>query len=515
MFKNFTNIRPLVLLLPMSVFITAAGLSLTAPEILLDTASRINTWILETFYNAFTVSVSLFFITVIWAYTSKLGRVRIGGKDAKPLLSRWNWSAITICTTIATGLLFWGSAEPMFHIYSPGGRDIIPASVEAKEFALTSMFMHWAFSPYAIYTVAGITFALTIHNKKLPSSVGGPVTILLGQPAPKVVTGFLDICILLALILGMAASLGSGALLLSGGVITYLGFGDSSHLLSIIIAMIMVTVLISSLSGLMKGIRILSDINFKFFLLLLAYLFILGPTGEIISQGASASINYMLEFTDRSLTIGVADNPEWAKAWTIFYWANWLAWAPVTTLFLGRIARGYTVRQFIMTNFFIPSLFAMVWMSVLGVFTMETNESLGGLLKTALDTKGPESVVFEAMSTLPGAMFVIPLLLILTFISYVTAADSNTEAIAVLCEKHEEESASNDTETSNTDVFTGKVIRIIWIALLGTTAWVMVSRSGVDGVRMLSNLGGLPGLFVVLILNFSLIKMGRNPQTLD
>lgn len=492
----------------MALLLVAVVASFIDMEGFLELATRINTWILDTFSTVFSAAVFGFVLTCIWVFFSPLGKVRIGGEDAKPLLSRWNWFAITLCTTIAIGILFWGTAEPMYHVYDSGARDIVPQSPEAVQFSLVSLFMHWAFSPYAIYTVPALCFALVYHNMKKPYSMSGPINVLIGRDMSARMSASLDATILLSLVLGMAANLGACMLLLSGGVSKMTGLPSSALLLAFIALAIVVAVLISSLSGLTKGIRVLSDINIKVFFAFVAFVFVCGPTLYILREGAGAVLGYIVEFVPRSLVIGQSGDREWANAWTIFYWANWLAWAPVTAMFLGRIARGYTVRAFIAINFIAPSLFAIVWMSVFGGFALSINASTNGSLKAALDAGGPEAVIFEALSTLPMGALLVPLLIALSFLSYVTAADSNTEAIAMICERPDNNLASKAVPK------TRPVLKIIWVTVLVSTAWMMTATSGIDGVRMLSNLGGLPALFVVIALNFTLIKLSLKPKLL-
>lgn len=498
------TIRPLVLFMPMTLLVAAVVASFIDMDGFLKLATRTNGWILDTFSTVFSTAVFGFVLTCIWVFFSPIGKVRIGGESATPLLSRWSWFSITMCTTIAIGILFWGTAEPMYHLYDVGTRDIIPQSPEAVRFSLVSLFMHWAFSPYAIYTVPALCFALVYHNMDKPYSMSGPINVLTGRDMPNRASEGLDAIILLSLILGMAANLGACMLLLSGGITKMTGAASSTFLLAGIAFAIVVVVLLSSLSGLNKGIRILSDWNAKIFFAFLAFVFICGPTLYILREGAGAVLGYALEFIPRSFVIGDASDRDWANAWTIFYWANWLAWAPVTAMFLGRIAKGYTVRAFIGVNFIAPALFAIVWMSVFGGFALSVNASTNGTLKTALDTGGPEAVLFEALTALPMGVLLIPLLVALSFLSYVTAADSNTEAIAMICEKPDVTPSPKTRPT----------LKIIWVSLLVSTAWIMTAYSGIDGVRMLSNLGGLPALFVVIALNFTLIKLSLKPSLL-
>ena len=496
------QIRLFVMLVPMLVFLAAAVASLIDLETFLAFARALNTWIVTNFSVAIVWAVFGFVLTCLAVVISPLGKVKIGGPDAEPLLSKWNWFAITLCTTIAIGILFWAMAEPLTHMYQPGGRDIAPGSEEAQRFALVSLYMHWAVSPYAIYTVAGLTFALSYHNLGKAYSVSGPFGALFGRPIPKPVGSVLDASILMALIMGMAASLGAGMLLLSGGLAEMTGRPNGPFLMAVVAGAIGLLVLISSLSGLMRGIRILSDWNVRFFFAFVAFIFIFGPTQAILVDGGQAIGAYVLDFIPRSLFIGKASQDEsWAYDWTIVYFANWLAWAPVTAMFLGRIARGYTVRIYVLMNWVFPSLFAIVWMSVFGVFALETEASTGGALSQVMAELGIEAVIFEALKSLPGYTVMIVLLLFLSFISYVTAADSNTEAIAEICRQHAE-GESLEAKVGGAS----PVLKITWVGVLVITAWTMVAYSGVDGVRMLSNVGGLPALFIVVGLQLTLLR---------
>ncbi|MEO1661028.1 MAG: BCCT family transporter [Pseudomonadota bacterium] len=507
------SLRLFVILVPMTIFIAAAVSSLVDLEAFFAFAKAINDWILDTFSTVISWAVFGFVLTCFAVVVSPLGRVKIGGADAQPLLKPWSWFSITLCTTIATGILFWAMAEPLYHLYDPGGagRGIEASSAAAQQFSLVSLFMHWTISPYAIYTVAALTFALAYHNLGKPYSVSGPFVALIGRPLPAPVAAVLDAAILLALIMGMAASLGAGMLLLSGGIANVTGLPSGPLSLALVAIGIGCVVLISSLTGLMRGIRVLSVANIWFFFVFIGFILVFGPTKAMAVQGGQAVIGYVGEFLDRSLMIGAASGDgEWAKSWTTFYFANWLAWAPVTAMFLGRIARGYSVRAFVLVNLILPAIFSMFWMSAFGVFAMETDLTQGGILKDTLDTVGPEGVMFRALEELPLSGLMVPALLLISFISYVTAADSNTEAISQICKTHHAPMTEADEGEPS-----APRLKIVWIILLCLMAWIMVSFSGIDGVRMLSNVGGLPALFVVLGLQVCLLRMVFQAEALN
>lgn len=436
----------------------------------------------------------------IWVAFSPLGAVRIGGPDAKPILSRWNWFSITLCTTIAIGILFWGSAEPMFHIKAPpdfSGSD--PYTEEASRFALSSMFMHWTFTPYAIYTVPALAFALAHYNLGRPYSLSGPLSLVFGKAATGRAGAVIDAVGLYALVAGVAASLGAGVMTLSGGVESVAGFSDTVWLRLFVTIAIVALFVVSSISGLQRGIRILSDINTRFFLLIAIFVLAAGPTWQILTLGAESVIEYVAKFIPRSLALGERAGADWTHDWTVFYFANWLAWAPITALFLGRIAVGYTVREFMLFNLAAPALFGALWMTVFGGAAIGINADGGNALVAALDARGPEAVIYVLFEALPFSQIVIGLFILLTFISFVTAMDSNTHSISNLCLK--------DIGSGQKRARADRWVKLFWGALIGAVAFIMTSTTGIDGVRMLSNLGGLPGLFILIAMGAVILTM--------
>lgn len=467
------------------------------------TVSRANQWVLTHFDWLFSYASFAAVALVAWVVLSPLGSVRIGGPDAKPILTRWNWFAITLCTTIATGILFWGIAEPMFHIKAPPAYSRIdPYTEEASRFALSSMFMHWTITPYALYTVPALAFALTHYNLGRTYSLSGPLSLIIGKAATGRVGAIIDAIGLYALVAGVAASLGAGVMTLVGGLEATMGLYDSVALRLVVTLTIVVFFVASSITGLQRGIKILSDLNTRFFLLLVLFVFFAGPTLQILSLGAESLGQYIVKFIPRSLALGDRAGAEWTRDWTVFYFANWLAWAPVTALFLGRIAVGYTVREFVLFNLVAPASFGGLWMMVFGGAAIGADAAAGHGLVAALDARGPEAVAYALFNTLPFSQIVIGLFIALTFISFVTAMDSNTHSITNVCLKKMAPGQKRPRAE--------RWVKIFWGALIGAVAFIMTSTTGIDGVRMLSNLGGLPGLFILLAMGAVIIAVRIN-----
>ncbi|MEM9023259.1 MAG: BCCT family transporter, partial [Bacteroidota bacterium] len=410
---------------PFLLLILAVVASRLEPVGFLDTVKAANNWILDHFSWLFNVGTLLMVLVCVWLLFAPIGRRRIGGAQATPIFTRWQWFAIALCTTIATGILFWGTAEPLYHLGQQPGF-FSGDSPEAKaQFALSTMFMHWSFTPYAIYAIPALMFALAYYNRQQPFSLGAALFPVLRQRAW--LNNSVDAICLYALVAGMAASLGDGTLSLTGGLNYLWEIEKGPWLIGLVCGLVVVAFVLSALSGITKGIRILSDINIRVFVVLCLFVLLAGPTLEMFQLGLGALGEYVQTFFPRSLYGGWATEDPWPKSWTTFYWANWLAWAPITALFLGRIAVGYTIREFMLFNWVFPALFALVWMTVFSGSTLHLQLTGQADLSGLLQAEGPESVMYGLLAELPWTAVIVLGFLGTMFLSYVTAADSNTE----------------------------------------------------------------------------------------
>lgn len=488
--------------LPPALLLLASTLySLYDPSDFLVKVKAANDWILYHFGWLFSSGTLFFLLLCIWIYFSPLAKVKIGGKDAVPMLTRWQWFSITLCTTIAIGILFWATAEPLYHLHTPpGGIGVKAESPEAARFALSTMFLHWTFTPYSIYTVAGLMFAIAYYNLKQPFSLGSMLYPLIGARKPGAWSHTIDAVCLYSLVAGMAASLGAGILTVAGGLERFFGIQHSPELLFVIALVIVFSFIVSAITGLFNGIRILSNINTYAFFVLALFVLFFGPTRFLFSYGAESMADYARTFFPRSLSIGV--DKSWADSWTVFYWANWLAWTPVTALFLGRVAIGYTVRDFINYNLILPSLFSIVWMLIFSgsAVYMDFVGHTANLYGT-LQKQGPEGVIYAVLDQLPLAQLTGLAFLATAFLSYVAGADANTSAMSSLS------SSGISPESPEAPIW----IKIVWGSLVGLIAWVMVANAGIDGIKMASTLGGFPALFLVLAVGLGLVKILLKP----
>lgn len=451
----------------------------------------------------FSWSAFAFLILLATAYLLPFGRTKIGGTGAVPILSKWSWFAITLCTTIATGILFWGMAEPLYHLHRPPqGLSIESGSNLAAVFSLATLHLHWSFTPYGVYTLAGLVFALSYYNLNQPFSLTAIVAPIAKDLAHTRLGNFIDVICLYSLVLGMSASLGTGMFAITGGLDLLAGWPKSGALLAMIGFSIVFSFVLSAISGLHRGIAVLSDVNVKAFFILAVFVLVTGPTLDILNLGWDSMKDYARNFVSRSLNLEGTVSQEWEKDWTVFYLANWFAWAPVSALFLGRIAVGYTVREFILFNLVLPSLFTIAWMSIFGGTSLSFDMQEGQNLFEMMQLKGEEIVMFQVLGSLPLGRIVSLATLIMVFISYVTAADSNVSAM----------SAISTYGISPKQPEAPLWVKLVWGAIIGSTAWLMVSTAGIEGIRILSVMGGFPALFLVTLVAVGLVKMILNVE---
>ena len=464
----------------------------------LSATISVKVWVLKQFGPVFTWSTFFFLLIVCLVYFSKIGRLKIGGDNAVPELSKWKWFAVTLCTTIATGILFWGPAEPLYHYHMPPeGVLLLPQSKPAAHFAISTVLMHWTLTPYGIYTMAALVFAIGYYNYKQPFNLGTLLYPVFGKYSQGTLGSVVSIISLIGLVAGMAASLGAGMLSIKGGIESLFRVKTSTGLLIIIGMLIIGTFIFSAASGLKKGIQKLSSFNAFAFFLLIVFVFVFGPTTHILIQSFEGLKDYVLNFFQRSTMIWSGIDKDWLNDWTIFYWSNWMAWTPVTALFLGRISKGYTVRQFIHFNLLLPALFGGIWMMVFSNTAIYFDQLAEGALFELLQTFGQEQVAFYIFEKLPFSKILSLFFLVAIFISYVTAADSNISAMSSIT------SYGISPEKPEAPLW----IKITWGILIGAISLLMITLADVEGIKMISILGGFPALILLILVAIGLVKL--------
>lgn len=294
------NLRHGVFWPPFLLVLAAGIVSFTNKDAFISITTKANDWLLINLGGLFSLSGLLLLITVVVVYFSPLGKVKLGGKDAKPMLTLPNWIAIALTTTVAAGVTFWGIVEPIYHYLTPPeSMNITPGSHEAIIYSMSTMYLHWTITPYAIYCVPALMFAFAYYNMKKSFSLSSTMAPLFGTKIEGRWGQVIDAVCLYTLALGMAAAMGTTVINLGGGVNYLSGIASAPALWAVITVVLMTTFIISAASGLMNGIRILSDINMKVYIVIILFIFIVGPSSFIINLGVESYGNYITNFLRR------------------------------------------------------------------------------------------------------------------------------------------------------------------------------------------------------------------------
>ena len=503
------NIRKLAFYPAFILLIGALIYSIIDRDGFYSMASLANDWVLKNLGWTYSFTSFMCLVGICIAYFSPLGDVILGGKDAEPILSKGNWATITLCTAMAAGALFWGIVEPIYHMATPP-IGIVPNSPESAKFAMETMVLHWSIHPYSLYTLPVIAFAFAFFNMKKPFSVASQLSIITDKLKINITdsgkfTQILDTLLLFSMGLGILGVICTGTLNMGGALKELTGIQSKSYAWFIIISITTTCFIISSISGIHKGIKLLSNINVVIYFLLLIIIFVLGPTVFMIDGTLEATGSTLTHIPEKLLTTGAYTNDSWAKNWTVFYAGSWGSWAPISACFLARLGVGYKIKDLIKINFLIPIIFNIIWC---GIFSnLAIHYQLSGELDliNILNTQGAEAVIYAIFDTLPFAKIIIFIFFLALILSMITAMDSTTNSIAAIS------TSGISPEEQEAPV----LLKVMWGLIFAILSYIMLTIAGIDGIKMVSNLGGLPNIFIILGSVVGIIVISLNVEKYD
>ncbi|NMW85741.1 choline transporter [Peptoniphilus sp. AGMB00490] len=438
--------------------------------------------------------VSLFLI--IPFIFSKLGDVKIGGKDAVPEYSTFSWIAMSLTGGIGTGLLFWAMGEPIFHFMQPPlGLGIEPGSRDAGIFAVSQAMWNWSFVQYCMYTLCAIGFSIIVHNLKKPLAWSAYIEETIGKKS-QILENVINFFLIFCLTGAVANSMGVGLMQIGAGLEAAIGIEQSPFIWLVIAVIIGIVFITSSLSGLAKGLQKIASTCVYLFIFLLIYVFIFGDTGFMMKITAESFGRIIDNFgTNTTLLNTMIPEDTWSRDWIIQYWASFIVYAPVMGMFLSRLAKGRTVREFTLVNVLAPSIFCMVWIGIFGGMTINLQQSGTLDVWAAVQEYGMQATAFQILGTLPLGKFLIFIFLISICFSFVTLADPMSTTIATIATKGLD---VNDEAPRN--------IKILIGVIMCATSYSLVASGGIDSVRGLFN---IIGLLVSIIMIFSFVGSFR------
>lgn len=451
----------------------------------------------------------LFFIGFVAAVIfHPIGKIRLGGPNAKPKMGYWQWFGVSLTTGIGAGVVFWGAAEPLIFAMEPAPSfGYAPGSNEALIWGMRTVFLHWTLTPYASCVAFGVVLAYVCHNMKLPYKVSSGLVPVFGRKFldSKWATA-IDVLTVFALVGAVAGGLGYGVLQLSQGV--NLASGGSiqpSSMVYILIGLaLFVAYMSTGISGLKKGITWLGDKNTQFYFILLGFMLVVGPLGytfNLMTESLGAYVNHLIEAM--TYTAPYPNGELWPQWWDMYWWVDWLAYGPMLGLFFVRMGYGRTLREFVVVNWLFPAIFGFVWFSVFGGTVLHGQFFEGINYYAIYLSSGAEALTLAVFSKMPLAAVITAFMLVIIAISLVTQANSMVGTLSSMSLKE----ASESEEPPAT-------LKLFWGILLIAVALVFTLSGGIEGIKIVKSLCGMPIAFLAVAMLVGFIKyMGKRPRT--
>ena len=432
------------------------------------------------------VVLGLVVLAMVLAF-SRYGDLKLGGEDDEPEFSIGSWFAMLFAAGMGIGLVFWGVAEPISHYGTPPP-GIAANTPEAANAAMRYSFFHWGLHPWAVYSIVALAIAF-FQFRRGGSALVSTAVQSLPWPAMNKVGPVVNVLAVIATAFGVAASLGMGALQINSGLnaLTGLPVGSTSQVGIILVTTVLF--LTSAVTGVTKGIKWLSNINLTLAALLTLAVFVMGPTVTIIDNFTSTLGSYVSELVRMSLRMTPFRDSTWISGWTVFYWAWWVSWSPFVGLFIARVSRGRTIREFILGTVLAPTLAAFIWFSVFGGTALNLEIMRGVPMAEAVsaDVSTAMFAMFEALP-LSGLLSGVATVLVLVF--FVTSGDSATLVLGMM-------STGGQTDPSSR-------VKVIWGVLVSGIAISLLLAGGVKAVQTATVVFALPFTLVIVIMAVAL-----------
>ncbi|MBG6084115.1 BCCT family transporter [Zhihengliuella flava] len=443
-------------------------------------------WLMANLGWFYILGVTVFLFFLIYLALSRWGRVRLSDEEEKPEHSDKAWFAMLFAAGIGTILMFWAVAEPTYHFAQPPRAGVEPESIEAAQEAMGFTLYHFGLHTWTIFTLPALAFAYFIHKRRLPPRVSSMFQPLLGEkihgPAGKTI----DTIAIVGTVLGVAVSIGLGTLQINAGLSDLFGVSESAIAQIIIISVVTGVAILSVAAGLNKGIKVLSNVNILVAIGLLVFVLITGPTLVMIKGTVESAGTYLYMLPELMLWNDTFLDTGWQGSWTVFYWAWTITWSPFVGIFIAKISKGRTIRQFVLGVLGLPTLFTIIWFGIfgMGVFDIEMNGE-GGLVDRVVGEGDIPGAMFEFLSNFPLAGVTSAIGIMLVGVFFITSMDSAGLVLDTMSNGHEDPAPTKQ--------------RVFWTFAVGLVAAALLLASGDEGLAVLQDFITVVGLpFFVL-----------------
>ncbi|MDO5409645.1 MAG: BCCT family transporter [Lachnospiraceae bacterium] len=499
--KLFNKIDKDAFVVPALITVIVLTIGVVAPEAFGKVIDVAFNWLSSNLGWFYDVGLFVLLIFCIWAAFSKVGKIRLGGSEAKPNMTMLSWIAVTFTSGMALGVVFYGVGEGLMNFMDPPGFTGMEAgSAQAAEAALSYVFFHWGFHPYAIYTAAGLGFAFVYWNCKRPFSLSSGLYPLLGEKGEKGLPGkIINWLCLYIMVATLGTNVGLATLQISAGLkYAYGNTLPDSILAPIIILVIAITGITCACSGVHKAIKYVSSANMVVFIILVGWSFVFGGTQFTINNMISSVGEYLKILIPESFYLEPAVQSGWISGWTLFYWAWWLTVAPLTGLFLMKLAKGRTIREFIMVNMFIPIGFIVIWFGTFGSSAI-FQQMNGAPIWEAIQEFGFPVSLFAYLKNLPLAEILTIFGFLAIFMSFLTQNESMIYTMAGM-------TAADKGETEIGEQKSPFYLKIFWGVAIALMGYILLLSGGLEVVQRSVVMLGIPVLIILLINAASFVK---------
>ena len=453
------------------------------------TFSAVQAFIAKNFGWVYVLGVSFLVAFVVWLFFSPFGKIRLGGDDVRPEFSYFAWFTMLFSAGMGIGLVFWSIGEPMMHYLSPPLAE--GQTPEAMAEAMRMTFFHWGFHPWAIYIVFGLSIAYFHFRHGLPLAPRSMLYPIIGNRFRGMPGHLLDMMCVVGTLFGVATSLGFGAMQINSGLSEYIDVPQSTQVQILIIAGITLIATISVVSGIEKGIRLLSEFNMILAGLMLLFIFAVGPTLFQIKLFATSLGGYLQHFVETSLWMDLRPDNTWQTGWTIFYWGWWVSWSPFVGIFSARMSKGRTLREFVVSVLMVPTLLTFVWMSIFGGTGLHIEiHGAGGIADVV--NEDVALALHAVLNQLPWAAVTSGVGTLLVIVFFITSSDSGSLVIDMV------------TSGGHPDPPTAQ--RVFWAVSEGAVASVLLYAGGLAALQTASIAVGLPLMFFLIFVCYGLYK---------
>lgn len=467
-------------------------------------------WISGNFGWVYQIGLIFLLVVCLWAGFSKVGKIRLGGKDAKPGMSMISWIAITFTSGMALGVVFYGVGEGLMNYMTPPGfTGTQAASLQAAEDALSHVFFHWGFSAYGIYTAAGLGFAFTYWNIKRGFKLSSGLYPLLGEKGENGWAGkIVNWLCMYVMVATLGTNMGLGSLQLTAGF-KYIFGGVFEHewVAPVIIFILAAMGITFACSGVHKAIKYVSNADMIIFIVMVVWAFIFGGTRFIMNNTVTSVGKYLSNFVSESFYMEPAIQSGWVSNWTLYYWAWWLTVAPLTGLFLIKLAKGRTIREFVLVNMFVPVGFVIVWFGTFGSSAIHQQMN-GAQIWEAIQEYGFPVAQFAYLKTLPWSQIMIVFGFLAVFFSFITQSESMTYTMAGM-------TAADKSEDEMGEQKSPAFLKIFWGAAIAIMGFVLLQAGGLDAVQRSVVMLGLPILAILIVNAIAFIKAVTHREIFD